>query len=152
MKITKIRMLLIILVLALCAPAVYAYPNDTGRAHGKELKGKMEAKQQELYKDLNLTDQQKKSLEENKNKHKEQTKALRNEMKEKRDLLRQELQRDELNMGKINQTNNDLKNLQAKMLDDRLASILEVRNILTPEQFKKFISKMEEHGKPAQAK
>ena len=31
------------------------------------------------------------------------------------------------------------------MLDNRLNSILEVRKILTPEQFKKFIGKMQEH-------
>ncbi len=147
----KINMLLVVCVLALCSPAIYAYPNDTGHARGKEFKEKVEAKRQELYKDLNLTDQQKRALEENKNKRREQTKALFNEMKEKRQLLSQELQKDELNMEKINQANNELKNLQAQMLDNRLASILEVRKILTPEQFKKFIGKMEERGKPAQA-
>lgn len=93
--------------------------------------------------DLNLTDTQKKALEENKKARREAMKTLFNDMKEKRAAMREELQRDELNIGKITQINNELKILSAQMLDHRLEGILEVRKILTPEQFRKFMAKTE---------
>ena len=142
----KMAMVLIVAAFILSAPVVYA--ND-GAACAKDEKGwtkEKDARQQELYKDLNLTDAQKKSLEENKAKHKDQMKALFTEMKEKRLLIQKELKKETLDMEKINQLNNDLKKLQAQMLDYRLERILEVRKILTPEQFKKFTAKIEERG------
>lgn len=145
MNIKKINLIAVsvITMLALVSPAIYAQGGaDSGKE--KEWAQKKEARRQELYKELNLSKEQKKALEENKNKHREQMKALFNEMKEKRSLAQQELQKDALDMAKINQANNDLKKLQAQMLDYRLQHILEVRNILTPEQFKKFMVRMEE--------
>ena len=59
--------------------------------------------------------------------------------------MRQELQNPTLNMDKINQIQSELKASQAQMLDARLQGILEIRKILTPEQFTKFSAKMEEH-------
>ena len=49
-------------------------------------------------------------------------------------------------MEKIDQINGDLKKMMAQMLDYRLERILEVRKILTPEQFKKFTSQVESRG------
>jgi Spy/CpxP family protein refolding chaperone len=65
-------------------------------------------------------------------------------MRQKMASLRQELEKSELNMQVIYQTNNELKQLQTQMLDNRLERILEVRKILTPGQFKKFEDKMNE--------
>ena len=107
---------------------------------------KMDAKRQETYNDLGLTDGQRKLLEENKNKHREQAKALFTRSHQLMDSLRQELEKSELNMEAINQTNGELKQLQAQMLDNRLERILEVRKILTPEQFKKFENTMNERA------
>ena len=58
--------------------------------------------------------------------------------------LRQELEKSQLNMQLVYQINNELKLLEAQILDNRLERILEVRKILTPEQFKKFEDKMNE--------
>ena len=99
---------------------------------------------QKIYNELGLSDEQKKLLEENKNKHREQTKALFTQLRQKMALLRQELEKGELNTQAIYQTNNELKQLQAQMLDNRLERILEVRKILTPGQFKKFEDRMNE--------
>ncbi len=143
----KAVVFLIIVMLALSSPVVYAVHNDAACQQEKSVKGKMEAGRQELYKDLNLTDEQKKLLEANKAKHREEMKALAGQMKEKKAEVRQELQKDQLDMAKITQLNNELKALQAQMLDHRLESTLEVRKILTPEQFKKFISKIEDWPK-----
>jgi Spy/CpxP family protein refolding chaperone len=129
----------VIVVVALGALAMYVCPFNAGfKPHA--------FRQQRLYKDLGLTKEQKQSLEENKNKNKEQMKALFQNMREKTALVRQELQKEQLDMVKITQLNNELKQLQAQMLDYKLQSILEVRKILTPEQFRKFSAKMEKRA------
>ena len=136
----------IALILALSAPAVYAQPGEAESGQKKPVQEKMEARHQEFYKDLDLSDSQKKLLEENKNNHRDQMKAMLDQIKDKKASIRQELQKDTLNMARINQINDELKKLEDRMLDYRLERILEVRKILTPEQFKKFITKMEAGG------
>ena len=105
---------------------------------------KMQAREEQLYKELNLSDEQKKLLEDNKAQHRGQMKTLFERMKEKKDALRMELQKDKLDTGKITQMNNELKKVQAQLLDQKLEGILAVRKILTPEQFKKFSANMDE--------
>lgn len=105
---------------------------------------KMDVKLQNLYDELGLTKEQRKQLDENKTSHRFETKQLILQFRQKMDLLRLELEKSELNMQIIYQTNNELKQLQNKMLDIRLQRILEIRKILTPEQFKKFQDSMNE--------
>lgn len=107
-------------------------------------KSSVETRRQELYKDLNLSEAQKKSLDENRKNRREEMRSIFSQMKEKREAVRNELQKDELNIGKITQINNELKILSAQMLDRKLDGILEVRKILTPGQFRKFMAKMDE--------
>lgn len=71
-------------------------------------------------------------------------------MRNKRELLREELAKPELDMNKITQIHNDLKAILLKMEDHHLEVILEVRRILTPEQLNKFHQKMEKFGKEKQ--
>ena len=118
------------------SPASVCQQNDAAA-------GKMQAKRQGFYSELGLSEGQKKLLEENRNKHKEESKALFSQSKEKMALLRQELQEEPLNTGKIYQTNNELKKLQSEVLDNRVERIMEVRKILTAEQFKKFLAKID---------
>ncbi len=148
----KIIVLSIAALLTVSSPVLYAYScSDKSCRQEKGVKCKMETGRQGIYKDLNLSDEQNKALEENKNKHRDGMKALFGEVKEKKASIRGELQKGELDMAKITQLNNDLKKLEAQMLDRKLEGILEVRKILTPEQFKKFMAKMEKktgHFKP----
>ena len=139
----KIIALLIVAAIALSSPAIL-YASSYNKSSQKEnpTAGNMEARRQELYKDLNLSQEQKKLLEENKKGRREEMKSLFSQMKEKREAIRSELQKNELNIGKITQINNELKILSAQMLDRKLEGILEVRKILTPEQFRKFMAKM----------
>ncbi len=139
----KINALLIITIMILLVSIIYVVSSVPKFQQGKSFMKKMDAKRQQLYNDLGLTNEQRKLLEENKSKHREQAKALFNQIHENTVLIGQELQKDELNMGKIYQINNELKKLQAQMLDDRLEGMLEVRKILKPEQFKKFEAKMD---------
>ena len=142
MKKFNISMLFIAAALFISSSALYASSYDNGSQEEKVSPGKMEAGRRELYKDLNLSQEQKKLLWENRKSRREEMKSLFGQMKEKREAIRAELQKDELNIGKITQINNELKILGAQMLDRRLEGILEVRKILTPEQFKKFMAKI----------
>ena len=145
MRRAKVVAILIVAVLVvLSASVIYAALPIPEVQQKEAVIKKIDAKRQEVYSNLGLTSEQKKLLEENKNKHREQTKALFTQMRQKIASLRQELEKNELNMQVIYQTNNELKKLQAQMLDSRLERILEVRKILTPEQFKKFENKMNE--------
>jgi Spy/CpxP family protein refolding chaperone len=124
---------------------MYGQPFDEPGQQRKGLTQASEARREQLYKELDLSDEQKKLLEENKNKHREERKAMLAGINSKRGALRQELQKDELDMVKIRQLNEDLKKVEGKMLDYRLDRILEVRKILKIDQFRRFVSKIGEH-------
>lgn len=138
----KLIMLTVIAVLALWTGVVYAQSPDTDAVPSQEFIEKMDAKREQFYKELNLTVEQKKALEENKNKSRQAAKALKDNIRAKRNLMRAELEKEQLDMNKVNKIQSELKALQAQMLDQRLEGILEVRKILTPDQFKEFGAKM----------
>ncbi len=96
----------------------------------------------EIYTQLNLTDEQKKQLEENKRSEKDSKKDLYGKIRSYKEALNQELMKPELNMLNINEIQTQIKTVQAQIADDRLNSILNVRKILTVEQFTKFTELM----------
>ncbi len=140
----KLNLLAILTIAALSVsvPAGYAASPTPANGQKSSFLQKMDTKRKQLYDELGLNNEQRKLLEANKDKHREQTKALFSQIHQNMDLLRQELEKNELDMQAIYKTNNELKELQAQMFDNRLERILEVRKILTPEQFKKFEEKM----------
>ena len=143
-KVKFVTLLIVPVLVGLSASIIYAAsPNPAAKQEEAFIK-KIDAKRQEIFNDLGLTDGQRKLLEENKNKHREETKVLFTQLRQKMTLLRQELEKSELNMQAIYYINNEVKQLQVQMLDNRLERILKVRKILTPEQFKKFEDKMNE--------
>ncbi|MEI8176495.1 MAG: Spy/CpxP family protein refolding chaperone [Candidatus Omnitrophota bacterium] len=146
MKLHKFGSMTVIGVVAALFLVSAAYAGDAGCATGQCPKDgkKMEVKRQEMFKDLNLTDAQRTALQENRERQKEGMKAMFAGMKEKRGVFRQELEKEPIDMGKVNQIHNEIKQLQGQMADQRLAGILEVRKVLTPEQFKKFMARMDE--------
>ena len=100
---------------------------------------------QEIYNQLNLTDDQKKQLEANKKQHRAKMESIRQEMKADKEALREELMKPQLDMPKVTVLHDQIKALQSQMEDIKLSSILAVRAILTPEQFSKFANLMHKH-------
>ncbi len=98
----------------------------------------------EMYKQLGLTPGQDKQLKDHRDRHRSQMDTLRKEIKVKREQLGEELQKTDFDIRKVHQVHGDLKSLKARMEDNRLEGILEVRKILTPEQFNKFMKLKEE--------
>jgi Spy/CpxP family protein refolding chaperone len=130
----------------LAAPVVHA---DEGWKGMHEKRGK---NIQEIYTQLKLTDEQKKKLEDNKTKHHEQKEGTFKKMRSLREALKQELMKSALDMNKINEIQTQIKAFQAQTADDRLNHILEVRAILTAEQFAKFNALMEKRKHGSQEK
>lgn len=117
---------------------IYAHtPGDHSPEH-EAMREKMKARMVEVFKQLDLSPEQEKQLEAHRNKHREQAEEFRKSIKAKREEIRNELQKQELNMEKINKIHSELKSLRSKKADHRLDGILEVRKILTTEQFVKF--------------
>ena len=121
-----------------------AQPADLGADRSSQ-KAHFEKRIQEIYAQLNLTDEQKQQLDVNKKGHRAKMESARQEFKTDKQALQAEIMKTPLDMSKVNALHNQIKALQAQMEDDRLSSILAVRTILTPEQFTKFINLMHQH-------
>lgn len=104
---------------------------------------KREKKIQEIYRQLNLNEQQQKQLADNKLSSQTNKRTLYKELRLHKENLNRELMRTNLDMKKINDIQSKIKALHVQGVDDRLNSILAVRHILTTEQFTQFIELME---------
>jgi Spy/CpxP family protein refolding chaperone len=88
---------------------------------------------------LNLSPEQAEQLQILQSKHREKAKQYYGIIKAKKEELKRELQKQELNMEKVNQLHSELKGMIGEREDDRLNEILRVREILTPEQLVRFL-------------
>ncbi len=117
---------------------VYSQPPGDSFNRHEEMREKMKAKMLEVFKQLDLSPEQEKQLQAHRKNHRGQAGEFREDMKAKKDALRDELQKEELNMEEIYKIHNELKSMLSQKADHRLEGILEVRKILTAEQFRKF--------------
>jgi Spy/CpxP family protein refolding chaperone len=104
---------------------------------------KQEEKIRKIYRQLNLNEQQQKQLTDNKLSSQTKKKTLYKELRLHKENLNRELMRANLDMKRINDIQSKIKDLQVQGVDDRLNSILAVRDILTTEQFIQFVDLME---------
>ena len=100
---------------------------------------------QEIYSQLNLTDDQKKQLDLNKQEHRVRMEKARQEMKIAKEAIQEELMKPQLDLPKVKELHGRIKALLSQMEDIKLSSILAVRTILTPDQFTKFVNLMHRH-------
>ena len=108
----------------------------------QEEKDRGEIHFQRLQKEMGLTPEQAKKLQEHRKAHRAKEQELRRKIQEKRRLLHAELEKADLDLNRINVLRDEVKTLQNEQADHRVAAILEVREILGPERFKKFKEKM----------
>jgi Spy/CpxP family protein refolding chaperone len=94
---------------------------------------------------LNLNDDQKKQLDGLKTKQKEDKKALLEQIKANREALMNEIVKAAPDMNKVNDLQTQLKNIQAQKADAQLNSLLEIKKLMTPEQFAGFLALEKEH-------
>lgn len=89
---------------------------------------------------LNLTEDQKQKLNDIRTKQKEGMKASFEQMKSNREALDQEIILSNPDMNKINELQNQLKTIQSQMVDNKLNSRLEIKKVLSHEQFAGFMA------------
>lgn len=121
--------LAVVLVFSLAAPA-YGY----GGGEGEELR---EERSEELARELGLTQQQKESMEAQKEAARAQRRELYTRMRASRRALADELRKPGPDRAAIDRIAADIKDVQSRITDQRIESFLAVKEILTPEQFEK---------------
>jgi len=104
----------------------------------KEHHKEWQAKKAKMFEELGITEEQKQALKVHRESHRGEMNALREQIKEKRKAFRQALEDPNVDEGAITATNNEIKTLTNSLADNRLDGVLEVRKILTPQQFQKF--------------
>ena len=108
----------------------YEWGHGHGDKHGDRQRGG-------FFKDL--TDDQKKQLKDIWQKQKEAKKAAFEQIKADKDAITNELLQTTPDVNKINDLKSKLEALGAQMLDNRISSDLEVKKILTAEQFAQYL-------------
>jgi Spy/CpxP family protein refolding chaperone len=117
---------------------------DRGQRQERTGEGRLRAMKEEFMARLGLSEEQKKQLEENRQKNMSARKELVSVIRADKEALNEELLKPELDMARINAIHAEMKTAQARIADQRLDSILEVRKILTAEQFRQFVAEMKE--------
>jgi len=141
----KIRLMVIGLTAALIAgSAVYGQDARRDEVQSRKRDGKY---REAIFKELNLTDEQKAALDANRKEQGEKMAQLREEMHEKQTKLREELDNPKVSREAMEPLVTEVKALQAQLIDLRLNAIFAVKGILTVEQFAKFQEISQRHHK-----
>jgi Spy/CpxP family protein refolding chaperone len=91
-----------------------------------------------IAKELNLTQEQEVKLETNRKAQRQEVNKLLTAIKEKQAKLGEELKKPGVTRASIQVLANEIKTLQAQLIDSRINGIFAVKQILSPEQFDKF--------------
>jgi Spy/CpxP family protein refolding chaperone len=84
---------------------------------------------------LGLSQDQEKQLKDSKEKQMASMKSIFEQMKANREAFDAEMIKATPDMSKVNDLQAQLKTIQSQMVDDHLNAILEIKKILTPEQY-----------------
>jgi Spy/CpxP family protein refolding chaperone len=129
-------------------PALFAKqpcPNADMPEFRHEMRGDMPEKMHErLMQELNLTTDQKARMKQSRELFRNQTKQLMQELQDKREALRQELDRTTTDRSRVTALSSDIKSLTSQLMDVRIQSVLELKDILTPDQYAKLMQKRED--------
>lgn len=94
--------------------------------------------------ELGLTDEQAAKLRDHRQAHRQAGMALWQDARAKREALRAELEKPNFDENKVKSLQAAARAAQEKLQDHRLQGIIDVKKILTPEQFAKFQAIMKE--------
>jgi Spy/CpxP family protein refolding chaperone len=100
-----------------------------------EQAGDKESRYEATLNQLNLTAEQKEKIKAQRQNQKQQMKALRQSLKEARAKLKEQLDKPEATRESITPLADNIKNIMAKMVDQRVEGIFAIKSLLTAEQF-----------------
>lgn len=142
-KIIRVGALAGVLILTQGIPA-FAQDDGPREDRRAEFRAKMEQKIERMHDELGLTPEQKEKLKAHRESKMQNRRAFKEKIRAKRQALRDELQKPDFDRQKVKALHNDIKQLMNQGADERLESIMYVRDVLTPEQYKAFNEKKEE--------
>ncbi len=125
----KVRMLLLASVVTILAVTPLAFPQEKGLMSG----GNKEARP--MFDDSVLPAEKREQLQAVREQFRSESKDLRAAMREKRQALMQELDKEPLDTAAVNKLSGELKELSGKMIDHRVEGIIAIRQIVGPGQF-----------------
>ncbi|MBU1869105.1 MAG: periplasmic heavy metal sensor [Candidatus Omnitrophica bacterium] len=102
------------------------------------VKQQPQEKRGKIFKELNLTPQQEKKLDENRKSQRQEMKRLFSLMLDKQDKLEAAFKNPKVTKASIEPLVKEIKSLQAQLIDNRISGMFAVKQILSPEQFVKF--------------
>lgn len=142
----KIYMVLTGLLVSLfIANLAFSGPYAGNWRDGGDREARMEARWEAMAERLGLSDTQKDLLATHREKQWAESAELRTTLRETREALGAELGKTDFDQATVEQLHDQIKALKAEMADHRFEGILELRQILTPEQFSQFMAFKEEH-------
>lgn len=130
---SKLSLSLAAISFLLFTSSAYAYP--WGQKEGKINKAREQGFDQTMQ-ELNLTPQQRQQIMDQRVKDEQQAQALRQQLKASNEELNRELEKDVPDQAKISQLVSQTRELMGKRIESKVESILLLKKILTPEQYK----------------
>ena len=154
MKLQAKSCLCAMIVVTLLLTPLYAYARGPKRDFlgDKAWEEGKRNQRQNIYQQLDLSPEQAGQLKTLRNTYREQRQQYRDNIQAKKEELRKELQKQDLDMGKIDQLHSELKTMLNQREDNRLKEILEVREILTSEQLGRFLEWREKFPRKSKVK
>ena len=146
MQIKSLGVGVVCYLLLMCASNASAEGMQCGK-EGSHSKKNWEKHVASMHKKLGLSDEQEKQLKEHRERNHVQMEALYEKIKAKKEEMRAELQSESFDVDKVKEAHAQLKALKSQAEDNRLEGILYVRQILTAEQFHKFMEFKKERGR-----
>ena len=124
--------ILLVGLLLVLATTVFAQPMRKNMQRPARMLG--ERPRQQQFEQLNLTDEQEKTMEDMRIKHQKELIPLQSQVKSKRLDFKQEMNADNPNQAKLESLVEDMGNIRTEIQKKRVAHRLAMRNILTKEQ------------------
>jgi Spy/CpxP family protein refolding chaperone len=109
--------------------------------------GEKQEKFDKMIEKLGLSHEQVAQLKEHKQAKMESREKLYSALSEQKKALKDELEKPASDNARIKQIADSIKQIQSEMVDERIKGILEIKAILTPEQYNEFKSKIGKHKK-----
>lgn len=127
-------------VAALFVSSVVCAQSAGNTAEGKTRPGREVI--QKLIEELGLTSEQQEKLRKQRSEDRKVNQEIGKELRDKKVVLKGELEKEEVDKGRIDILVEEIKVLLGKQLEQRVQRIFSTKEILTPEQFKEFQKKV----------
>jgi len=110
---------------------------------GEENEGERGRRMKNFVEELDITPEQQAKLKEQRDEHRERIKELLQALRDKRKGLAEELEKTTTDKDKIDELVSEIKGLHGQLIDERVKNILQMKTILTHEQFSEFKEKID---------